>query len=80
MPSLFKFLFVTGTLVGSIYAGLFVLATRFEPEPMPTVYRLQDVKAVGPAAVPETAELTEPSGAEPVAPPSTPETPLAEVE
>ena len=32
MPSLFRFLFVTGSLAGLVLAGLYVLATRFEPE------------------------------------------------
>jgi hypothetical protein len=32
MPSLFRFLFVTATLAGVAFAGLYVLATRFEPE------------------------------------------------
>ncbi|MEQ1670071.1 MAG: hypothetical protein ABL893_04350 [Hyphomicrobium sp.] len=32
MPSLFRFLFVTASLAGLVLAGLYVLATRFEPE------------------------------------------------
>lgn len=48
MPTLFRFLFVTGTLVAAVFAGLHILATRFEPEPRHTVYRLQDVKTNGP--------------------------------
>lgn len=32
MPSLFRFLFVTGMLAALIFSGLYVLATRFEPE------------------------------------------------
>ncbi|HPG89994.1 MAG TPA: hypothetical protein PLD46_10090 [Hyphomicrobium sp.] len=32
MPSLFRFLFVTATLAGVTLSGLYVLATRFEPE------------------------------------------------
>lgn len=32
MPSLFRFLFITGTLAGLTLGGLYVLATRFEPE------------------------------------------------
>lgn len=47
MPTLFRFLFVTGTLVATVFAGLYILATRFEPEPRHTVYRLQDVKTNG---------------------------------
>jgi hypothetical protein len=33
MPSLFRFLFILGTLVGVSYGGLYVAATYFEPEP-----------------------------------------------
>ncbi|MEQ1651435.1 MAG: hypothetical protein ABL897_03005 [Hyphomicrobium sp.] len=32
MPSLFRFLFVTASLAGVVLSGLYVLATRFEPE------------------------------------------------
>lgn len=32
MPSLFRFLFVAATLVGLVLGGLYILATRFEPE------------------------------------------------
>lgn len=32
MPSLFRFLFVSGLLAGLVLGGLYVLATRFEPE------------------------------------------------
>ncbi len=33
MPSLFRFLFIVGTLAGLSYGGLYVAATYFEPEP-----------------------------------------------
>jgi hypothetical protein len=33
MPSLFRFLFILGALVGVSYGGLYVAATYFEPEP-----------------------------------------------
>lgn len=33
MPSLFKFLITVGVIGGVTFAGLFVLATQFEPEP-----------------------------------------------
>jgi hypothetical protein len=33
MPSLFRFLFIIGALVGVSYGGLYVAATYFEPEP-----------------------------------------------
>lgn len=32
MPSLFRFLFFSGLLTGVVLGGLYVLATRFEPE------------------------------------------------
>ncbi len=32
MPSLFRFLFISGLLTGLVLGGLYVLATRFEPE------------------------------------------------
>lgn len=32
MPSVFRFLLITGTLGGLIMTGLYILATRFEPE------------------------------------------------
>lgn len=31
MPSLFRFLFITSLLAGSIFGGLYVLAVYFEP-------------------------------------------------
>ncbi len=31
MPSLFRFLFIFGALAGLVTAGMWVLATRFEP-------------------------------------------------
>ncbi|MGI9411398.1 MAG: histidine kinase [Hyphomicrobiaceae bacterium] len=33
MPSLFRFLFVVGSLAAIAYAGLYVMAVYFEPEP-----------------------------------------------
>ena len=33
MPSLFRFLFVTGVLAGLVLGGLYVLAVYFEPVP-----------------------------------------------
>lgn len=32
MPSLFRFLFVAAALAGVTFSGLYILATRFEPE------------------------------------------------
>lgn len=55
MPSLFRFLFVTGALAAAAYAGLYMLATRFEPESRSAVYRLHDLKTNGPFAPPEVA-------------------------
>ncbi|MFZ4760658.1 MAG: hypothetical protein ACOYLX_21025 [Burkholderiaceae bacterium] len=44
MPSLFKFLFVVGTIFGVCYGGLYVLATQFEPEPHQVTQPLPGVK------------------------------------
>jgi hypothetical protein len=33
MPSLFRFLIITGVLAIAVYGGLYALATYFEPEP-----------------------------------------------
>ena len=33
MPSLFRFLFVVGSLAAITYGGLYVMAVYFEPEP-----------------------------------------------
>jgi hypothetical protein len=32
MPSLFRFLFVVGTLAAFVSGGLYILAVKFEPE------------------------------------------------
>jgi hypothetical protein len=32
MPSLFRFLFVVGVLAALVLSGLYVLATKYEPE------------------------------------------------
>lgn len=32
MPSLFRFLFIVGSLGALFYLGMYILATRFEPE------------------------------------------------
>lgn len=32
MPTLFRLLFVAGTLTAIVFTGLYVLATKFEPE------------------------------------------------
>lgn len=44
MPSLFRFLFVTGALCGLVFAGLYVLATEFEPEQREISYRIEDLQ------------------------------------
>lgn len=44
MPSLFRFLFIVGTLSGLVFAGLYVLATEFEPQQRELTYRLEDVQ------------------------------------
>jgi hypothetical protein len=33
MPSLFRFLFIAGTLMATVSGGLYVLAFYYEPEP-----------------------------------------------
>ncbi len=44
MPSLFRFLFIAGTLAGIVFAGLYFLATEFEPEQREVNYKLQDLQ------------------------------------
>ena len=44
MPSLFRFLFVIGALVGVTVGGLYVLSEFFEPQPKDTATPVQGVK------------------------------------
>lgn len=44
MPSIFRFLVIVGTLVGLGYWSLFMLATRFEPQPREVVQPIGTVK------------------------------------
>ena len=44
MPTLFKFAVIAGTLAALGYWGLFVLATRFEPQPKEIVQPIGTVK------------------------------------
>lgn len=44
MPSLFRFLFIVGSLSAVVYAGLYVLATQFEPEQQTISKPVQGVK------------------------------------
>lgn len=44
MPSLFRFLFVVATLSGLAFAGLYFLATEFEPDQREVSYRLEDLQ------------------------------------
>lgn len=44
MPSLFRFLFLVGLFGGGIYAGLYVLATQYEPATQEEVYVVPGVK------------------------------------
>ncbi|MEO1281679.1 MAG: histidine kinase [Pseudomonadota bacterium] len=44
MPSLFRFLFMTGLLAGIGFTGLYVMATYFEPEPRETKQPLVGVE------------------------------------
>lgn len=48
MPSLFRFLFITGTLAGIILGGLYILAVRFEPEPQEVTKVVPGVKIRNP--------------------------------
>lgn len=44
MPTIFRFVIIAGTLVGLGYWGLFVLATKFEPNPREVVEPIGTVK------------------------------------
>jgi hypothetical protein len=44
MPSLFRFLVIAGTLTAVAYAGLYAMATYFEPEPREVSKTLPGVK------------------------------------
>lgn len=44
MPSLFRFLFVIASLGGLVLGGLYVLATKFEPEQQDVSKPLPGVK------------------------------------
>jgi hypothetical protein len=44
MPSLFRFLIITGVLAAVVYGGLYALATYFEPEPRQVSKPLLGVK------------------------------------
>ncbi len=44
MPTIFRFVIIAGTLAGLAYWGLFVLATRFEPQPREVVEPIGTVK------------------------------------
>lgn len=44
MPSLFRFLFIVGTLSGLAFAGLYFLATELEPDQREVSYRLEDLQ------------------------------------
>lgn len=44
MPTLFRFVVIAASLIGLVYAGLFMLATRFEPQPREVVEPIGTVK------------------------------------
>ena len=44
MPSLFRFIVVVGLLVAAGYGGLYMLATRFEPQPQEVTHPIGPVK------------------------------------
>ncbi|MGB3718755.1 MAG: hypothetical protein WBB38_04135 [Hyphomicrobiaceae bacterium] len=44
MPTLFRFLLVTGIIAGIAYGGLYALAVYFEPEPQEVALPVPGVK------------------------------------
>jgi hypothetical protein len=52
MPSLFRFLISTGSLVALVSTGLYVLAHQFEPERHEVVKVVPGVKIRKPSAAP----------------------------
>ena len=44
MPTLFRFIVIVGLLVAAGYGGLYLLATRFEPNPQEVTYPIGNVK------------------------------------
>lgn len=44
MPSLFRFLFILGSLAAITFGGLYTLATYFEPEPKEVAKPVSGVK------------------------------------
>ena len=44
MPTLFRFIVIAGTLAAAGYWGMFLLATRFEPQPQEAVQSIGTVK------------------------------------
>ncbi len=44
MPSLFRFLFVVAVILGAGFAGLYVMATYFEPEQLETSYPVGNIE------------------------------------
>lgn len=44
MPSLFRFIVIVGLLVGAGYGLLYVMATKFEPNPQEVTYPIGNVK------------------------------------
>lgn len=52
MPSLFRFLITVGSLVALVSSGLYILASRFEPEPREVVKVVPGVKIRKPDVTP----------------------------
>jgi hypothetical protein len=48
MPSLFRFLFITGSLAAIVLGALYILAVRFEPEPREVTKVVPGVKIRNP--------------------------------
>ncbi len=50
MPSLFRFLFITGSLAGAVFGSMYVLATAYEPESHEVSESIGNVKIKQPDA------------------------------
>jgi hypothetical protein len=48
MPSLFRFLFITGSIAAIILGGLYILAVRYEPVPQEVTKVVPGVKIRNP--------------------------------
>jgi hypothetical protein len=44
MPTFFRFIIIVGSILATTYAGLYVLATKFEPKPKEVQYSIGTLK------------------------------------